>query len=264
MIQMTPRSGFLELAVEAAHDAGKLLRERFGPRVSYELKSNHHDLVTEADRRAEQVILEKISRAFPDHGVLSEESSPNERSQASYRWVIDPLDGTANYAHGIPFFSVSIALEKESQIILGVVYDPARNELFSAIVGEGAQLNGRPIAVSGAKRLRECLLATGFPHRPEQQNRVLRYYGAFLPITQSLRRIGSAALCLAYVAAGRLDGYWDLDLKRWDLAAGYLLVREAGGQVSDLRGEILLADGRELAASNGSIHPEMLQILRVP
>ena len=261
MIETTPRSSFLKLAARAAQDAGKLLRERMGQGVLYELKSSHHDLVTEGDRLAERAILERISREYPNHSVLSEESPP-VRADSSYRWVIDPLDGTANYAHGMPFFSVSIALEENGQIVLGVVYDPVRDELFSAAAGEGAKLNGHPIRVSRAKQLKECLLATGFPHRPEMQDRNLRYYGAFLPVTQSLRRIGSAALCLAYVAAGRLDGYWDLDLKRWDLAAGYLLVSEAGGRVSDLIGKKLLPEGHELVASNGSIHPEMLQILK--
>jgi len=255
------RAGFTEIAVEAAQAAGKLLRERFGSGIPYELKSSHHDLVTETDRLAEGTILACIRREYPDHGILSEESPP-QRADAPYRWVIDPLDGTANYAHGIPFFSVSIALEENGQLLLGVVYDPLRDELFSAVVGGGAQLNGRSLRVSSAKRLRESLLATGFAHELELQHRNLEYYGAFLPVTQSLRRIGSAALCLAYVAAGRLDGYWDLDLKRWDLAAGYVLVKEAGGQLSDLSGEDFPPDGRELVASNGSIHSEMLSILR--
>lgn len=250
---------FLELAVAAAKEAGELLRERLTSGMPYELKTSHHDLVTEADRLAERVILERIGREYPDHGILSEETPP-ARSQAPYRWVIDPLDGTVNYAHGIPFFSVSIALEKKEEIVLGVVYDPLRDELFSVIMGEGAYLNGRPLRVSNAKRLHESLLSTGFAHRPELRDRNLSYLGAFLPLAQSLRRLGSAALCLAYVAAGRLDGYWELSLKRWDLAAGCLLVKEAGGQVSDLAGRELSPTGGELVASNGIIHRQMLKL----
>ncbi len=251
---------FLELAVEAAKEAGELLRERLTSGMAYELKTSHHDLVTEADRLAERVILERIGREYPDHGILSEETPP-ARSQAPYRWVIDPLDGTVNYAHGIPFFSISIALEKKEEIVLGVVYDPLRDELFSAVAGEGAHLNlDRTITVSNVKRLRESLVSTGFAHRSELRERNLNYCGAFLPIAQSLRRLGSAALCLAYVAAGRLDGYWELNLKRWDLAAGCLLVKEAGGQVSDLGGRELSPTGGELVASNGIIHRQMLEL----
>jgi myo-inositol-1(or 4)-monophosphatase len=262
MTETTSRSDWLELAIEAAHDAGKILRERFGGAIPYELKSSHHDLVTEADRLAEQAILQCIRRAYPDHGVLSEESPP-QKLDAPYRWVIDPLDGTSNYAHGFPFFCVSIALEERGRLILGAVYDPVREEQFSALAGEGARLNGRPLQVSDATRLQESLLATSFPHDPQRRERNLRDLGAFLPLAQSVRRIGSAALCLAYVAAGRLDGYWDLDLHRWDLAAGHLLVGEAGGRVSNLAGRDLSYEGRELIASNGKIHSEMLHMLKV-
>jgi len=248
----------MEVAKEAARRAGGLLKERFGQGASYRLKSSHHDLITEGDRLAEQEILAQIREAFPDHGVLSEERPP-EPSPSSYRWVIDPLDGTTNYAHGIPFFAVSIALEEDGQPILGVVYDPLREELFSALKGEGAYLNGRPIRVSSVQRVRESLIATGFPYRSELLERHLRYFKALLPEAQSLRRFGSAALCLAYVACGRLEGYWDLALHRWDLAAGYVLVQEAGGVVSDLSGGELPPDGRQLIATNGHIHSEVLE-----
>lgn len=245
--------------MEAARKAGEVLRECFGS-VDYRLKSSHHDLVTEADRLAEERILELIRSTYPDHGLLSEESPP-QLSNSPYRWVIDPLDGTTNFAHAIPFFAVSIALEENYKPILGVVYDPLRDELFSAVAGEGARLNGRPIGVSRAGSLEESLLATGFPYKPELFERNLRYFRALLPKAQSLRRFGSAALCLAYVAAGRLEGYWDLDLHPWDLAAGRLLVAEAGGRVSDIDGEELQPDCRDLLASNGLIHPEVLEVL---
>jgi len=249
----------LELAVEAAKMAGEVLKERFGS-VTYKLKSSHHDLVTEADRLAEERILELIRSTYPDHGLLSEESPPRA-SNSPYLWVIDPLDGTTNFAHAIPFFAVSIALEEGGRPILGVVYDPMREELFSALSGEGAKLNGQTIRVSRATHLEESLLATGFPYKPELSERNLRYFKAFLPLAQSLRRLGSASLCLAYVAAGRLDGYWDLDLKPWDFAAGAVIVAEAGGGVSDLKGGELTIEATEMIASNGNIHHEMLRII---
>ncbi len=259
MIEMQQKSGFLKLAIEVAQEAGKLLCQHLKQGISYELKSSHHDLVTEVDRLAEQAILSKIRQAHPEHGILSEESPPLG-ADSPYRWVIDPLDGTTNYAHGIPFFGVSIALEGNDQPLVGVIYDPWHEELFTAAVGEGAHLNGRSIRVSSARTLRESLLATGAAYRSPLRERNLDYYRRFFPKAQGLRRLGSAALCLAYVAAGRLDGYWDLYLHRWDMAAGYLLVKEAGGRVSDPFGQEIRPEGRALVASNGLIHEEMLEV----
>lgn len=255
------RSRFLEVAVEAARRAGARLVELFGHLQGYDLKTSHHDLVTEGDHVAEELICTMIRGAYPEHGILTEESPPVQEG-ASARWVIDPLDGTTNYAHGIPFFCVSIALEMQGELAVGVVYDPLRDELFSAVAGEGAQLNGRPICVSEARFLRESLLAAGFPHREALRERNLAIVRAFLPAAQSVRRLGSAALCLAYVACGRLEGYWDLDLKPWDLAAGALLVREAGGCVSAPTGADFSIENPELVASNGHVHRAMLAAMQ--
>ena len=255
------RSDFLTVAVEAAREAGSFLKERFGTIDRYDLKTSHHDLVTEADRTAERIILERIGKAYPDHGILSEESPPR-RTDAPYRWVIDPLDGTTNYAHGIPFFGVSIALEERGEVLVGVVYDPLRDELYAAIRGEGAERNGKPLAVSRIADLKGSLLATGFPLRPRLKERNLQILRAFLPRAQSVRRFGSAALCLAYVACGKLEAYWDLSLHRWDMAAGYLLVQEAGGACTDLQGGEVGPEGRELLASNGYIHEQLLDVMK--
>lgn len=254
------RTAFLEVAVDAAHEAGALLRGHTGRTPPYELKSSHQDLVTESDRVAEARILARIREAFPDHAILSEER-PEERSRSPFRWVIDPIDGTTNYAHGVPFYSISIALERDDALIAGVVYDPDRGELFAALGGRGATLNGHPIAVSAEAELKRGVLATGFPHVAELRELNLRYFERLIPAAQGLRRLGSAALSLAYVACGRLDGYWDLDLNRWDLAAGVLLVSEAGGRVSDLDGRDLAPDGRRLVASNGGVHDELVRTL---
>ena len=251
----------LDVAIDAARDAGALLRARVATTTDYELKGSQHDLVTEADHRAEDLIIEHISAAFPDHGVVSEERDPHQLG-ARYRWVVDPIDGTTNFAHGIPFFAVSIALERDGDLALGVLYDPVRDELFTAEVGEGAYVNGRPIRVSTVTEMRRAVLATGFPHKPGLREANMRHFERLVPITQGMRRFGSAALALAYVAAGRLDGYWDLDLNRWDLAAGALLVTEAGGRVTNGDGEPLPNDEGHIIASNGHLHDELLTHLQ--
>lgn len=260
-LEAQPRSEFLTVAVEAAREAGAFLKERFGTVERYDLKTSHHDLVTEADRTAERIILERIGKAYPEHGILSEESPP-QRAEAPYRWVIDPLDGTTNYAHGIPFFGVSIALEERGEVLVGVIYDPLRDELYTALKGEGAKRNGQSLSVSRIDDLKKSLLATGFPLRSRLQERNLQILRAFLPRAQSVRRFGSAALCLAYVACGKLEAYWDLSLHRWDLAAGYLLVQEAGGVCTDLEGGEVGPEGRELLASNGRVHEQLLEVMK--
>ena len=260
--EIRQRSRFLDTAVEAARQAGARLVELFGRLQGYDLKTSHHDLVTEGDRAAEQLICAMIRDAFPEHGILSEESPP-VRTGAPARWVIDPLDGTTNYAHGLPFFCVSIALEVNSKLVVGVIYDPLREELFTAVVGEGARLNGQPIRVSAVRELKESLLTAGFPHKETLRERNLAIVRTFLPAAQSVRRLGSAALALAYVACGRLEGYWDLDLKPWDLAAGALLVGEAGGSVSAPTGEDFSIENPELVASNGQVHRAMLAAMQI-
>jgi myo-inositol-1(or 4)-monophosphatase len=248
-------------AITAAIQAGRILQGRLGraQKIAYKGTVN---LVTEMDFLAEKKIVSLIRRRHPDHGFLAEEKV-QKRTASPFRWIIDPLDGTTNYAHGFPVYSVSIALEKEGEVILGVVYDPARDELFVSQKGKGARLNGRRIAVSSTPRLSRSLLATGFPY-DLRESRVNNFdhFRNFALCTHAVRRCGSAALDLCYVAAGRSDGFWEMKLGPWDLAAGSLMVTEAGGRVTDFEGRPLGLDGRRVLASNSRIHREMMKILR--
>jgi myo-inositol-1(or 4)-monophosphatase len=243
-----------------AVEAGTLLRERLDEIHTIQYKGEIN-LVTEADRFSEALIVERIRRAFPDHDILAEES-PETAEGSGFRWIIDPLDGTTNYAHNCPIFCVSIALEMEGVIRLGAVYNPMLAELFVAEKGEGAFLNGRRLAVSGTASLSRGLLATGFPYDlRENRNNNFNYFRALAINAQAIRRAGSAALDLAYVAAGRFDGFWELRLMPWDTAAGGLLVTEAGGMVTDLRGDPHQLHSPNILASNGLIHREIAAIL---
>jgi myo-inositol-1(or 4)-monophosphatase len=252
---------FMAVARNAAQMAGKLLKENIhGTR---EIKHKGEiDLVTEMDTRSERVVVEMLRTAFLDHNIIAEEET-NIRNGSDFTWIIDPLDGTTNYAHGYPCFSVSIALEQNGEIVLGVVYDPMRNEMFSARKGEGADLNGRPIRVSDVDRLINSLLATGFPYdRKANGKNNIEYFENMLMASQEVRRDGSAALDLCSVACGRFDGFWELKLKSWDVAAGSLIVGEAGGMVSDLSGSKFNIHDGDILTSNGNIHDQMLDILR--
>jgi len=248
-------------AIKAAIQAGRILQGRLGraKKIGYKGVVN---LVTEMDFLAEKMIISEIRKQYPGHGFLAEEKA-RKRTGSPYRWIIDPLDGTTNYAHGFPVYCVSIALEKEGDIILGVVYDPSRDELFTAQKGKGARLNGRKIAVSSTSRLSRSLLATGFPYdlRESPVNN-FDHFQNFAFCTHAVRRCGSAALDLCYVAAGRFDGFWEMKLGPWDLAAGSLMVAEAGGRVTNFEGRPLGLDGRRVLASNSRIHREMMKILR--
>jgi myo-inositol-1(or 4)-monophosphatase len=248
------------VACEAAIKAGRLLRDNIhGIReITYKGDIN---LVTEMDMKSERAVVETLLASFPGHGVIAEEET-TIRNGSGFTWIIDPLDGTTNYAHGYPCFSVSIALEQEGEIVLGVVYDPMREELFTARQGEGAYLNGRPIRVSGIDTLIKSLLATGFPYdRRVSEKNNMDYFHDLLMASQEVRRDGSAALDLCSVAAGRFDGFWELKLKPWDVAAGCLIVREAGGRVSNLSGTRFSVYDDEILASNGKIHGQMIEIL---
>ncbi len=250
----------MQVAREAALKAGKLLRENIhGVRqISYKGDIN---LVTEMDTKSERAVVETLRTAFPNHGIVAEEET-TIRNGSGYTWIIDPLDGTTNYAHGYPCFSVSIALELEGTVVLGVVYDPMRDEFFSAQKGEGAHLNGRRISVSGTDKLIKSLLATGFPYdRKVSEKNNLDYFHDLLMASQEVRRDGSAALDLCFVACGRFDGFWELKLKSWDVAAGSLIVTEAGGRVSDLSGNKFDMHAENILASNGRIHDQMAEIL---
>ncbi len=249
-------------AEEIARRAGALLKEKFSQEHEIHYKGEIN-LVTEADKFSEDLIVTAISRNFPDHGILSEES-PAIVGAGKMRWIIDPLDGTTNYAHGYPVFCVSIALEKDEIIILGVIYDPMREEMFIAVRSEGAYLNGKKISVSDCSNLSKSLLATGFPYdiRESKENN-LDYFNSMAISVQAIRRAGAAALDLANLAAGRFDGFWELKLKPWDTAAGALLVTEAGGVVSDITGKKWNLQSPGLLASNGLIHEQMIKVLSI-
>jgi len=260
---MEPEKSVLELACDLARAAGKVQRERYATRFGVRTKSAPVDLVTDVDEICEALIVDTLEAERPDDAILAEEGSERNRSGAAWRWIIDPLDGTTNYAHGYPRFCVSIGVELEGVRTVGVVYDPLLDELFHAVAGRGAFLNGRRIRVSQETVLERALLATGFPydrHHSERDN--LEHFAAFLKAAGALRRDGSAALDLCYVAAGRLDGFWELKLAPWDVAAGYLIVEEAGGRCSDLAGGDPPASGSAVVASNGHIHRAMLEVLK--
>lgn len=250
------------VAIDAARAAGLLLRDALsGPR-HIEFKGSPTNLVTEMDARAERLVVERLRTAFPNDALLGEESGPVPGTSGR-RWIVDPLDGTTNYAHGMPVFGVSIGLEVGGRPIIGVVYDPTRDELFVAERGAGAWLGDRRLAVSSVATLNEALLATGFPYdlREVADNNV-REFTAFSVRAQGVRRMGSAVIYLAYVAAGRIDGYWELRLGAWDVAAGLLLVEEAGGRVTNLTGGPVDLDAPSIVVSNGRIHGEMLAVLK--
>jgi myo-inositol-1(or 4)-monophosphatase len=250
----------LRAAREAALEAGGMLRAGMdeGREISFK---GVVDLVTNFDRQAQDLIFDRLSAAFPDHGFLAEEGL-SRREKSEFRWVFDPLDGTTNFAHRFPIFTVSIALERRGRVILGVVYDPMREEVFQAAEGQGAWLNGRRIKVSAVPDLDRCLLATGFPYdlRVSPVNNIA-HFNHFLTRAQAVRRCGSAALDLCYVASGRFDGFWELKLKPWDQAAGSLIVAEAGGRVSDFAGGTFAISGQECLASNGLVHEAMIRVL---
>lgn len=252
---------FLAVAGEAARKAGGILKENINGTREITYKGDIN-LVTEMDTRSERAVVETLRASFPDHGIIAEEET-TIRNGSGYTWIIDPLDGTTNYAHGYPCFSVSIALEHKGDVITGVVYDPMRDELFTAQKGQGAYLNGKRIKVSTVDALIKSLLATGFPYdRKVSEKNNLDYFHDLLMASQEVRRDGSAALDLCSVAAGRFDGFWELKLKPWDVAAGSLIVREAGGRVTDLSDNTFDIFADEVLASNGIIHGQMVDILR--
>jgi len=249
-----------QVALRAARAAGRIHLKRLS-RITVNRKSNSIDLVTEADRESEAAIIELIHRAFPTHAILAEESGASAH-QSDHRWIIDPLDGTTNFAHGYPQFCVSIAYERRGRVEFGVVFDPLRKEFFIAQRGHGARLNGKPIRVSTMPSLGASLLSTGFPYdRREHVDFYLGFLADFVARAQGVRRNGSAALDLCYVACGRLDAFWEWKLHPWDTAAGALIVREAQGTVSDFRGATFDLFGEQTLASNGALHPEMVRVL---
>jgi myo-inositol-1(or 4)-monophosphatase len=262
---------FLPAMTAIAREAGALVMQYFHQGLKIEYKGDA-DLVTAADRASEALIRERITQQFPSHDVLGEEQGLNDQG-SDYRWYVDPLDGTTNFAHGYPVFCVSMALEHQAlkhqasqqhsassgRRIAGVVYDPTRDEMFSAELGRGAQLNGRPIHVSKATQLKECLLATGFPSHKRHKNPNIHFYHQITLRTHGVRRAGSAALDLCNVACGRFDGFWEFNLNPWDTAAGVLLVEEAGGKVTRFDGSPFQIDSSETLGSNGLVHDALMQ-----
>jgi len=253
---MGSRQDFLTPMQDLAREAGTLLMSFFG-KVAIEYKGDV-DLVTEADRGSEKLIVERIRRQWPDHDLIGEEGSRRETG-SDFRWYVDPLDGTTNFAHGFPAFCVSMALEYRGERIAGVVYDPSRNEMFAAEKGGGSRLNGASIHVSKTARLAESLVATGFPSHKRHQNPNIHFYHQITLRSHGVRRVGSAALDLCYVACGRFDAFWEFNLNSWDTAAGVLLVQEAGGKVTNFSDAPFSIDSREVLATNGLLHGEMLK-----
>ncbi len=267
MVVVRTPSEFLAAAIDAALQAGKLLgRMLFDSRASKRIstKRNPADLVTRADRMAEDLITGLLRQRFPDHGVLAEEGTAHAGKE--YRWIIDPIDGTTNFAHGVPMFVVSIALEHRGDLIAGVIYHPSMDELFVAERGRGASLrrDGReePLKVSPLETVAESVVATGLPYEIRETGRNVREIERLVRTAIELRILGAAALHLAYVAAGRIEAFWEPGLNAWDIAAGALLVQEAGGHITDMRGKPFHVDCRDVLATNGRIHDEMLNLLR--
>ncbi len=248
------------IGIAAAYKGGSVLRHFLG-NISRIDKKGAIDLVTEADTGSEKVIIETIRERFPDHSFLAEESG-QILGNPDCRWIIDPLDGTSNFAHGLPQFAVSIAFAFNGEIVAGAVLNPVSGELFSAAKDRGAQLNARPIRVSDTKNVSESLLVTGFPYNfKEISDTLMARFAKCLHAAQGIRRLGSAALDLCFVACGRFDGFWEQNLKPWDTAAGMLIAKEAGAEVTDFSSQPFSIDHREILASNGRIHKEMLTLL---
>jgi myo-inositol-1(or 4)-monophosphatase len=253
---------YLEVAIEVAQEAGTILREEFErpPTISHKAE---FDLVTQADRRSEALIVSRLQEFFPEHAVAAEEGTGKDAvkdSASEYRWHVDPLDGTTNFAHGYPCFCVSMALARKKDLLLGVIYNPIYNELFSAARGEGAFFNGKKIHCSKVDALKNSLLCTGFPNHDRHANPNIHFYWDFTLLSHGVRRDGSAALDLAYVAMGRFDSFWEFGLNPWDTAAGVVLVEEAGGRVTDLQGQPYLLGGPSILASNTLVHGEMIKV----
>jgi myo-inositol-1(or 4)-monophosphatase len=254
---------WLALAVDAARAAGDIIRRGMSDVLDIRYKGAI-DLVTQIDVAAERAVVELLSAKTPDHGILAEEGSVHE-GRSSYRWLIDPLDGTTNYAHRFPFFCVSIGLQHEDGAVLGAVLDPVRDELFTGVKDGGAACNGRPISVSATAALNQSLVVTGFAYDPQRDTNInFRHFEAMSRVVRGVRRTGSAALDLCYVAAGRSDGFWELSLSPWDTAAGQVIVEEAGGRVTDFSGRPFSPYTPEVVASNGKIHDAMLAVLTQP
>ena len=250
------------IGIEAIYSGARVLRNHFG-RIAQINQKGAFDLVTEADTESEKQIMETILKAFPDHAILAEESGVN-KGTAEYKWLIDPLDGTTNYVHQLPLFTIAIALAVRDKIELGLILNPMDGELYSAIAGKGAELNGKPIKVSSNASVSNSLLVTGFPYDfNEIVEPAMKRFSVFQQASQGVRRLGSAALDLCYVACGRFDGFWEQNLKPWDKAAGAIIATEAGAVITDFSNQPFSINQKEILVSNGKIHQEMLSLLNI-
>jgi myo-inositol-1(or 4)-monophosphatase len=248
-----------ETLLRAARDAGNIMQQHFNGAYKISSKSSINDLVTEVDKLSEAAIVKDIRAQFPDHDILSEEAGELAGNSA-YKWIVDPIDGTVNYAHGVPVCCVSIGVEKEGSIIMGAVYNPFMNEFYFAEKGEGATLNDKKILVSENKNIESAFLVTGFPYQWEDmKNDPMEIFSYFVKQGSPVRRMGSAAIDLCWVACGRFDGFWEHNLNAWDAAAGFLIVEEAGGKVTDFKGDVYSPYQRKLIATNGFIHKDLLK-----
>ena len=251
----------IEKIIEISREAGEIIKEGFGKNVTFEFKSNMNDLVTEIDKAAEKKIIEFIHKEYPGHNIFAEESGKLD-GNSEYTWVVDPLDGTVNFAHGLPLFSVSIGLMKNDEIIAGAVYDVMMDQMYTAEKGSGAFQNGKRIRVSDNNDLQKSMLVTGFPYDiKENPKNAIEKFNVFLVEARAVRRLGSAAIDCCYVASGVFDGFWEVSLNLWDMCAGQLLIEEAGGKVTNMSGGKVDYNSVELLATNGKVHEAMERVL---
>ena len=254
---------FKEVLTEAAQEAGKIIQHYFQGTFTIDNKDGINNLVTEVDTKAEAKIIEIIKNYFPDHSIISEEIG-ELKQDSPYKWIIDPIDGTVNFAHGIPICCVSIGFSKNDDLLLGAVYNPMMNEMFFAEKGQGATLNGKPISVSKKSNFEKACLVTGFPYKwPETKEHPIKVFERFIMQGLPVRRLGSAAIDLCWVACGRFDGFWEYNLSPWDIAAGYLIVTEAGGRVTNFEGDPYSVYDKQTLATNGLIHDEMISLISI-
>ena len=253
-----------EVMFLAADEAAKIQLEYFEKDFEIGRKLDYSDLVTEVDKKSEAKIIEVVHKSFPGHNVLGEEGGDLHR-KSDYVWIVDPIDGTVNYAHSVPIFCVSIAVEYKGEVILGVVYSPKTNEKFHAEKGNGAYLNGKKISVSDIDLLKDSLLVTGFPYGSKDNfDHCIDHFVNFIKLGLPIRRLGSAALDICYLACGRFEGFWEVNLNAWDVAAGYLIVLEAGGKITDFKGGTYSVYDKQILASNGrKVHEEMMDVLKI-
>jgi myo-inositol-1(or 4)-monophosphatase len=253
---------FRQVLTEAVDESAEILKRSFNTQFKIGRKKDYSDLVTEIDKKSEARIIEIIHKHYPDHNVLSEECGDLNK-ESDYVWIADPIDGTVNYAHSVPIFCVSLALEIKGEVRLGMVYNPVSGERFYAEKGKGAYLQDRKVKVSEIKELKDSLLVTGFPYGArDNRDHCIDHFNNFIRAGLPIRRLGSAALDMCYIACGRFDGFWEVSLNPWDVAAGYLMVNEAGGKVSSFKGEKYSIYNKQLLATNGRIHDEMIEILQ--